>query len=111
MAMSRSFGATPLTTLDPILITPALISSRPAIMRSKVDFPHPDGPTRMTKAPSGIWIETSCRTGVAPNDFFTFSIDKDAISHFPHARHIERARAIIRQQFKLSWGERVCDRR
>ena len=54
MAMSRSFGATPLTTLEPILITPALISSRPAIMRSRVDFPHPDGPTRMTNAPSGI---------------------------------------------------------
>src|SRR5271168_5123817 len=78
-------------------------------MRSKVDFPHPDGPTRITNAPSGIWIETSCRTGVAPNDFFTFSIDKDAISHFPHARNIERARAIIRQQFELSWSE--CDLR
>ena len=54
MAMSRSFGATPLTTLEPILISPAVISSRPAIMRSSVDFPHPEGPTRMTNAPSGI---------------------------------------------------------
>jgi hypothetical protein len=34
----------------------------------------------MTKAPSGMWIDTPCRTDVAPKDFFTFSIDKDAMS-------------------------------
>src|SRR3954470_6428020 len=45
MAMSRSFGARSLTTRPPIEIVPALTSSRPAIIRSAVDLPHPDGPT------------------------------------------------------------------
>src|ERR1041384_1458873 len=43
--MSRSFGARSLTTRPPIETVPALTSSRPAIMRSAVDLPHPDGPT------------------------------------------------------------------
>ncbi len=52
MAMSRSFGGTALTTRDPIRISPAVMFSRPAIMRSRVDFPQPDGPTRITNSPS-----------------------------------------------------------
>src|SRR5262245_7789211 len=52
MAMSRSFGARSLTTFPPIRSSPALMSSRPAIMFSVVDFPQPDGPTRMTNSPS-----------------------------------------------------------
>ena len=36
MAMSRSFGGRSLTTSPPIEISPAVISSRPAIMRSVV---------------------------------------------------------------------------
>src|SRR5215212_4451464 len=30
------------------------MSSRPAIIRRAVDFPHPDGPTKTTNSPSGI---------------------------------------------------------
>ena len=44
MAMSRSRGGTSLTTSPPIQISPSVISSRPAIMRSVVDLPQPDGP-------------------------------------------------------------------
>jgi hypothetical protein len=44
MAMSRSFGGTSLTTSPPIRISPPVMSSRPAIMRSVVDLPQPDGP-------------------------------------------------------------------
>jgi hypothetical protein len=54
MAMSRSFGGRSFTTVSPILITPSLISSRPATMRSAVDFPHPDGPTSTRNSPSAI---------------------------------------------------------
>jgi len=43
-----------LTTVDPIWTWPSLISSSPAIIRSSVDFPHPDGPTRTTNSPSSI---------------------------------------------------------
>ena len=50
MAMSRSRGGMSLTTCPPIAISPPLISSSPAIMRSVVDLPQPDGPTRTTNS-------------------------------------------------------------
>jgi hypothetical protein len=43
--MSRSFGGRSFTTRSPMLIVPPVISSRPAIDLSAVDFPHPEGPT------------------------------------------------------------------
>ena len=52
MAMSRSFGDLLFTTWPPISSSPEVMSSRPAIMLRVVDFPHPDGPTRMTNSPS-----------------------------------------------------------
>ena len=54
MAMSRSRGGTSLTTLPPIQISPSVISSSPAIMRSVVDLPQPDGPTSTTNSWSAI---------------------------------------------------------
>src|ERR1035437_3811118 len=45
MAISRSLGGTSLTTRSPIKISPAEISSRPAIRRRVVDLPQPEGPT------------------------------------------------------------------
>lgn len=50
MATSRSFGATLLTTRSPIAICPREIFSRPAIILRRVDFPQPDGPTRVTNS-------------------------------------------------------------
>ena len=54
MAMSRSFGGRSVTSRSPIQIAPALISSRPASMRSEVDLPQPDGPTKTMNSPSPI---------------------------------------------------------
>src|SRR6185312_4914554 len=54
MAMSRSFGGTSLTTSPPIKMSPPVMSSRPAIMRSVVDLPQPDGPTRTTNSWSAM---------------------------------------------------------
>jgi hypothetical protein len=42
------------------------MSSRPAIMFSMVDFPQPDGPTRMMNSPSAISMSTSL-TANAPS--------------------------------------------
>ena len=50
--MSRSFGGTSFTTRSPIESVPALIDSSPAIMRSIVLLPQPDGPTSTTNSPS-----------------------------------------------------------
>src|SRR5688500_18802243 len=53
--MSRSFGAFSLTTSPPIRSSPSEMSSRPAIIRSAVDFPQPDGPTRIMNSPSSMF--------------------------------------------------------
>ena len=52
MAMSRSLGGRSLTTRSPIEKVPPVISSSPAIDRSAVDFPQPDGPTNTMNSPS-----------------------------------------------------------
>ena len=43
-----------LTTSPPIETVPAVIGSSPAIIRSAVVFPHPDGPTKTMNSPSAI---------------------------------------------------------
>src|SRR5436190_11461670 len=52
--MSRSLGSTSLTTRCPIWIVPSEGSSRPATIRSKVLFPHPEGPSNTRN--SWSWI-------------------------------------------------------
>jgi hypothetical protein len=66
MAMSRSLGATLLTTRSPMAISPPVMFSSPAIIRSRVDLPQPEGPTRMTNSPSSISTLTPCSTSVVP---------------------------------------------
>jgi hypothetical protein len=34
--------------------SPSVMSSNPAIIRNAVDFPHPDGPTKIMNSPSPI---------------------------------------------------------
>src|ERR1700733_7212449 len=77
--MSRSLGWTLLTTRSPIEIVPDVMFSSPASIRSRVDLPHPEGPTSTTKAPSSIGIDTPCRTSNPPNDFRTSRICTDDI--------------------------------
>src|SRR5437763_11406294 len=81
--MSRSLGWTLLTTRSPMEIVPAVIFSSPASIRNRVDLPQPEGPTRTTKAPSSIGIETPCRTSKPPNDFRTSRICTDDILTLP----------------------------
>src|SRR4051812_20803936 len=52
--MSRSFGGTSLTTSPSTAISPPVMSSKPAIMRSVVDLPQPDGPTSTTNSLSAM---------------------------------------------------------
>src|SRR5215217_6758774 len=50
--MSRSAGSIWLTMRPPISISPPVMVSRPATMRSSVDLPQPDGPTSTQNWPS-----------------------------------------------------------
>ena len=52
--MSRSLGGRSFTTRAPIEIVPEVISSSPAIERSAVDLPQPDGPTSTMNSPSAM---------------------------------------------------------
>ena len=52
--MSRARGGSSLTTVPPMSISPDVISSSPAIIRSSVDLPQPDGPTNTTNSPDLI---------------------------------------------------------
>src|SRR3954453_10343024 len=79
MAMSRSFGGTRFTTRPPIAISPALMFSRPASMRSRVDLPQPEGPTSTTNSPSEMSTLTPCSTSKLPKDLRTFRMSTVAI--------------------------------
>ena len=68
--MSRSFGATSLTTRSPIRIVPAVASSSPATIRSAVDLPEPDGPTSTVKPPSGMSRSRSATAAVPSGNTF-----------------------------------------
>src|SRR5712692_7648781 len=57
--MSRSLGGRSFTTRSPMVISPPVISSSPATMRSVVDLPQPDGPTSTTNSLSRMWRFTS----------------------------------------------------
>ena len=52
--MSRSLGAMWVTSRSPMKMRPELTSSSPASIRSVVDLPQPDGPTRTMNSPSSI---------------------------------------------------------
>src|SRR3954453_5603079 len=79
MAMSRCFGGTRLTTRPPIAISPSLISSSPAIIRSSVLLPQPDGPTSTVNSPSAISMLTPCSTCVEPNALRTSRMETVAM--------------------------------
>src|SRR5215831_2420758 len=63
--MSRSAGSSSLTTRPPISISPPVISSRPATIRSSVLLPQPLGPTMTTNSPSVISALTPWMTLLA----------------------------------------------
>ena len=54
MAISRSFGSTSFMRFPSMKRSPELISSSPATMRRVVDFPQPEGPTKMINSLSSI---------------------------------------------------------
>src|SRR5690606_33046157 len=78
--MSRSFGGKSLTTRPSMRISPAVTLSSPAIIRSRVDLPQPDGPTSTTNSPSCASRDTPPMTVVFPNALWTPEIVTSAMS-------------------------------
>src|SRR3954466_9020174 len=80
----RSRGALSLTRTPPMIMSPLVMSSRPTIIRSRVDFPQPDGPTRIMNSPSAMSRLTSLTAGKpSPYCFTMCRISIDAISSRP----------------------------
>src|SRR5215211_2998835 len=71
--MSRSRGATRLTTRSPIRISPSVTDSRPASIRSAVVLPEPEGPTRTRNSPSAAASVSSLTASTASKRFVTRS--------------------------------------
>ncbi|MNT39854.1 hypothetical protein D3C72_1761340 [compost metagenome] len=53
MEMRRLAGGSCVTSRSPMWMVPEVGESSPAIMRSVVDLPQPDGPSRTVKLPAG----------------------------------------------------------
>src|SRR5436190_12400715 len=64
--MSRARGGSSVTSRSSILIAPEVTSSSPASIRSSVDLPQPDGPTRTRNSPLSISRETSSTATTSP---------------------------------------------
>src|SRR5215210_1188166 len=116
--MSRSFGARSLTTSPPIFRSPSEMSSSPAIIRSAVDFPQPDGPTRIISSPSRI-SRFMCLTASKPSGY-RLTTSSNSISAMVGGRllsALDRARgqagdnALLEEQDQQDQGDRDDDRR
>src|SRR5450759_5046536 len=60
-------------------MSPAVTLSRPAIMRSRVDLPQPDGPTRVTNSLSATSRSILGITSTVPNALRALRIDTEAM--------------------------------
>src|SRR5512132_2052969 len=78
--MPRFAGGTLVTTRPAISISPLVTSSSPAMMRNRVDLPHPEGPTMTVNSRSGTSRLMSVSTWTDPNAFVTFRRATPAIS-------------------------------
>src|SRR3954453_11456703 len=67
-----------------MIMSPLVMSSRPTIIRSSVDFPQPEGPTRIMNSPSAMSRLTSFTAGKpSPYCLTMLRISIEAISARP----------------------------
>jgi hypothetical protein len=92
----RSRGALSLTRFPPITMSPLVMSSRPTIMRNSVDFPQPEGPTRIMNSPSAMSRLTSF-TAAKPSPYCLtmFFISMEAIAACSPSIRAELGRRLV----------------
>src|SRR5258706_13198523 len=71
MLTGRLLGGVRITDRPLIRMSPAVGSPKPAIIRSRVGLPQPDGPRIEKKGPGGICSETRSTAGKGPKTFTT----------------------------------------
>src|SRR5438105_985761 len=100
MPMLRWFGFSRVTSLPPIRICPEVGSSKPAIMRSTVVLPQPDGPRKDTNSPAPTSRLKSCTTVALANALrmlLTLRNGSD-IETLCSVRPVRGARRVARQE-------------
>src|ERR1700740_2752945 len=93
--MSRSFGASEVTSRSPMLTVPAVGSSSPAMMLSSVDLPQPDGPTRIRNSPASMSMSIPLRISTFPKVLRTLAIVSAPISSSLHRAGRQAAHEIL----------------
>ena len=102
--MSRSRSSTRVTSRSPRRIVPSVTSSSPAIMRSRVDLPQPDGPTSTRNSPSAMSRSTASTARTPPSKtFVTLSSRTPAISRGRLQQDLGRAPGLVGKA-----RERLC---
>src|SRR3990172_8929735 len=81
MAIFLARGGKSLTTWPPMRISPAVGSSSPAIIRRRVVFPHPDGPSRTRNSPSSVERSTPLTASTSPKCFVMFLVSTVAMRY------------------------------
>src|SRR5688572_22371312 len=81
MAIPRSAAGILFAGLPPIDRVPEVISSSPAIRRSRVDLPHPEGPTKTTSSRSAIDSDTFRTASTLPKLLLIFLSSTDATDY------------------------------
>jgi hypothetical protein len=90
--MPRSAGSSSFTTSPSNSISPAVMSSSPAIRRSTVDLPQPEGPTKTTNSLSAISRLIPLITFAEPKDLWTSRMVIAATVDLPERSRAERRR-------------------
>src|SRR6476646_3091591 len=78
------------TNLSPTRISPSLGSTKPAISRSVVVLPQPDGPSRHTRCPCSIVSYSSSTTAAWPYRLVKLRNSTDATHFLPCTRRLPR---------------------
>src|SRR5690606_7163439 len=110
MAMLRSLGCRCPTSSPPMRILPAVGVSSPAIMRSEVVLPQPEGPSRHTNSPSPISKLTLPTAVKSPKRLVTFSNSTDAMRLSLDAAEEAEAELPADEEIKRHDGQRIDER-
>lgn len=87
IAMPRSRGGIRLERSPSRSNSPSVMSSRPAIMRSTVDLPQPDGPSSTTNSPGSMSRESRSTARVArPYTLLTLCREMARVMRIPPGR-------------------------
>src|SRR6202158_1507325 len=98
MARPRSAGLSAETSRSPIRIAPDVCVSSPAMMRSSVVLPQPDGPSSATNSPSATFNDNSCSAVALPKSLRILSIAMPAMSQLQKRRNSAIGDAPHREQ-------------